>query len=434
MLYRYCLLWLAATFICLYSANYAHDLRKAINMIMIVGISGLAYFCTLCALMWVTACGSGHPTSTQPSKVSLTTGRPFNQPDTLTVAPCKKAPSIPGMVYIEGGYMIMGNVGEDKLGTGGACTKPVTVTSFYMDKTPITNLDYREYLYDLQKDGLTEQYKAAMPNQQVLLEGFSYNDPYLENYLDAPGFMYYPVVGVSWEQATAYCKWRTKKIWEAIKQRRINLAASADGDDWHDGAAPKVVHEAMSEAVVHALPIVRLPTEAEWEYAARSIVGVVGVNYLQSHQRIYPWSGAAPRGANGQFLANFKRGKGNYKGMAGESDHSAPTSNVYAYPPNDLGLYDMVGNVCCWVSDTYRPLALQDTGDLNPGRCDGLLDHPDHYHSASKTSLIDHDAKVYKGCSWADCAYFLQIGTRRYLNKSDATATIGFRCVVSSVG
>lgn len=396
------------------------------------GISWLKNFFTLFALVWVTACGTGHPTSERPGKVSLTTGRPFNQPDTLSVAPCKKAPPIPGMVYVEGGYMIMGNLGEDKLGTGGCCAKPVTVTSFYMDRTPITNWDYIEYLYDLQQSSLMEQYKAAMPKQQVFVEDFSYNDPLLENYLYAPGFMYYPVVGVSWEQATEYCKWRTTKLQEAeMKKRKAKLAAEADKDYVSDKDAPDLVNKHMSETVARLK--VRLPTEAEWEYAARGMVGVAG-DYLQRHQRIYPWDGSSPIGKNGQFLANFKRGKGNYKGMAGASDHAAPTSYVYAYPPNDLGLYDMVGNVCYWVSDTYRPLSLQDTSDLNPIRRDGKLDHADNYNAAHKASLINDDAKVYKGCSWADCAYFLQIGTRRYLNKDDATATIGFRCVVSSLG
>ena len=386
-------------------------------MAMIFRISRLGYF--LFVLVYFTAYGKSHPTSARPGKVSLTTGRPFNQADTFPVVPYKKGPPIPGMVYIEGGYMTMGNLVEDKLGTGGHSTKPVTITSFYMDQTPITNLDYIEYLRDLQKDGLTEAYKAAMPNQQIVLEGFSCND----RYLDSPGFMYYPVVGVSWEQATEYCKWRTKKFQEEeIKKYKAKLTPQPDGEEGKKTA----INNKDIEAIISRCPTFRLATEAEWEYAARGIVGTAGIDYLQRHQRIYPWDGTSPRGKNGQFLANFKRGKGNYKGMAGESDHAAPTSYVYAYPPNELGLYDMVGNVCCWVSDTYNPLALQDSGDLNP-----VIPNTAH---KDKDSLTNAHDKVYKGCSWADSAYFLQIGTRRYLNKDSATATIGFRCVVSSLG
>lgn len=400
-------------------------------MAMIFRMVRLGYFFALIFALFATAYGRKHPTSAHPGKVSLTTGRPFNQPDTLPVAPSKAGPSIPGMVYIEGGYMVMGNLVEDKLGTGGCCTKPVTVTSFYMDRTPITNLDYREYLYDLQKSGLVEEYKAAMPNQQVLVEGFSCNDPLLEAcYLEGPWFMYYPVVGVSWEQARQYCKWRTRKVKEAIEKdgakHEKKITSAADDEE-------KVETVKANKVVQRVYPEFELATEVQFEYAARGIVGVAGIDYLQRHQRVYPWDGSSPRGKNGQFLANFKRGKGNYKGMAGESDHAAPTSSVYAYPPNELGLYDMVGNVCCWVRDTYSPLSWQETGDLNPIRPSGL-DGADRQNFPNNPNSVNDDLKVYKGCSWADSAYFLQIGTRRYLNKNDATATIGFRCVVSNLG
>ncbi|WP_243518965.1 MULTISPECIES: SUMF1/EgtB/PvdO family nonheme iron enzyme [unclassified Candidatus Cardinium] len=406
-------------------------------MTIISGIARLKYFLIFLALAYFTAYGKRHPSSTRPGKVSLTTGRPFNQADTLPVVPSKRFSSIPGMVYIEGGYMVMGNLGEDKLGTGGRYAKPVTVNSFYMDQTPITNLDYREYLYDLKKNGLMDQYQAAIPDQKVWAkDGSICNDQYIDNYLYAPGFMYYPVVGVTWVQATEYCKWRTAKFKEEkmkrqTKRREAKSNPAADDDAYAE--KDKLEHVEGNE-VEEAYPVFRLATEAEWEYAARAIVGIANVDYLQSHQSSYPWSSSSPRGANGQFLANFKRGKGNYKGMCGESDHAAPTSYVYAYPPNDLGIYDMVGNVCCWVNDTYSPLSLQDTGDLNPVKRDESLGHAGNDYIASKAALTNDDAKVYKGCSWADCAYFLQIGTRRYLQKEHASATIGFRCVVCSLG
>jgi gliding motility-associated lipoprotein GldJ len=208
------------------------------------------------------------------------------------------------------------------------------------------------------------------------------------------------------------------------------------------------------------VPNYRLPTEAEWEYAAQALIGTQWLEELQTHQRIYPWDGHALRNPYGKqmgtFLANFKRGRGDYAGIAGRlNDGALITSYIYEYPPNDYGLYNMAGNVSEWVMDVYRPLSYQDFDDLNPIRRDDFLDDNDSYRNRySKTkdstnhvtydkngrdpqtflSLVSDKARVYKGGSWKDVAYWMSPGTRRFLDEDSATATIGFRCAMIRAG
>ena len=145
------------------------------------------------------------------------------------------------------------------------------------------------------------------------------------------------------------------------------------------------------------------------------------------------------------MLANFKRGRGDYAGIAGRlNDGALITSYIYEYPPNDYGLYNMAGNVSEWVQDIYRPMSYQDFDDLNPIRRDGFLDPASGANSGynsdfernpgSFTSLITDRARVYKGGSWKDVAYWMSPGTRRYLDQDSATATIGFRCAMIRAG
>lgn len=137
----------------------------------------------------------------------------------------------------------------------------------------------------------------------------------------------------------------------------------------------------------------------------------------------------------GYFLANFKRGRGDYAGIAGKlNDGAMVTSYIYEYPPNDFGLYNMAGNVNEWVQDVYRPLSYFDFEDLNPVRRNGFLDEEDGYDTQNFNSLISDRSRVYKGGSWKDVAYWLSPGTRRYLEEDSATATIGFRCAMIRAG
>src|SRR5690606_17530787 len=137
----------------------------------------------------------------------------------------------------------------------------------------------------------------------------------------------------------------------------------------------------------------------------------------------------------GYFLANFKRGRGDYAGIAGKlNDGAMITAYIYEYPPNDFGLYNMAGNVNEWVQDVYRPLSFQDFDDLNPIRRDGTIDEATDYDTGNYNSIISNNVRVYKGGSWKDVAYWMSPGTRRYIEEDSSTATIGFRCAMIRAG
>lgn len=368
---------------------------------------------------------SGSPTSSAPGGASTATGLVYNDEDGFQVNPYQGQPTGPNLVYIEGGRTVLGSFEEDLLGLHDNVERTVTVASFYMDETEIANIHWLEYLFYVKKDSTEEYYQKALPDTLVWRDRLAYNDPYVDHYFRYPGFRFFPVVGISWDQADRFSLWRT-----TVVNKKLAEEAGVEVPEGGGGRIP------LESGVV--LPNYRLPSEAEWEYAAQALIGNQWLDENQTHKRLYPWDGHSLRNPYGKemgtFLANFKRGRGDYAGIAGKlNDGAMITDYIYNYPPNDFGLYNMAGNVNEWVYDTYRPTSFQVMNDLNPLRRDGFLDEDDNYKK-SELSLIDDDARVYKGGSWSDVAYWLSPGTRRYLDKDSCTANIGFRCAMIRAG
>ena len=209
---------------------------------------------------------------------------------------------------------------------------------------------------------------------------YSFNEPMTTRYFWHPAYDNYPVVGVTWKQASAFCIWRTNYL---------NAALSAAGQP--------PVHE------------YRLPLESEWEYAARG-----GLEHS-----MYPWGGYYTRNKEGCFLANFKPLRGNYI-----DDGGSVSLSVGTYSPNEYGLYDMAGNVAEWTANAYDESAYIFTHDLNP----------DYKYNALPDDPPVLKRKVIRGGSWKDIGYFLQNGSRSYEYQDTAKSFIGFRCVRSYLG
>lgn len=419
----------------------------------------------------------------------------------------------PGLVFIQGGTFTMGKVEEDVMHTGDNPPRRVTVASFYMDETEVRNIDYREYLYWLRKvyPSNPEKYQAALPDTLVWREELAYNEPYINNYLRHPAYSKYPVVGVNWIQANDYCKWRTDRVNEKILIDRGIIAPNPDQKapniftteaylaGLYNGTAGKTpLHDAKnSERRARwedgfLLPTYRLPTEAEWEYAAYGMISSADGN-LQASRKIYPWKGSSLRSperkTQGQMRANFTRGRGDLMGVAGAlNDNADIPAPVDSYEPNDYGLYCMAGNVNEWVADVYRPLSNLDVNEFQPFRgnvftrykkdaqgkfvrdkygnfvTDTIADYRnykdgsyesqivagdnwiDHKNLKTKnmyiqgkkpgefSSLITDHVRVYKGGSWKDRPYWLSPGTRRYLDENRSANDLGFRCAMTRVG
>jgi sulfatase modifying factor 1 len=209
---------------------------------------------------------------------------------------------------------------------------------------------------------------------------YAFNEPYTTMYFWHPSYDNYPVVGVSWKQATAFCIWRTQLL---------NTALELDG---HPGVHPY-----------------RLPIEGEWEYASRGNLD----------HSMYPWGGYYTRNKEGCFLANFKPLRGNYA-----DDGGVVTVPVGTYQPNEFNLYDMAGNVAEWTSTAYDESSYMFSHDLNP----------DYRYDANPDDPPVMKRKVIRGGSWKDIAFFLQNGTRAYEYQDTSKSYIGFRCVRSYMG
>lgn len=366
-------------------------------------------------------------------KASRTTGWKYNDPSVggFEVSSAREQATGPGLVLVEGGRFTMGANFENLTYEWDNIPKTVTVPSFYMDQTEVSNVDYLEYLYWLERvfgEDYPEVVRNARPDTLVWRERLAYNEPLVENYLRHPSYHDYPVVGVNWIQANDYCLWRTDRVNEMIlisegyldfdpdQKNRDNFNTDAYLAGQYIGVVNKpkanLNPSSTGERSINLqdgilLPKYRLPTEAEWEFAALGLMG----NTLYERvveRRIYPWNGNLLRTDQkkyyGSFISNFKRSSGDYMGVAGNLNDGADLpAPVGSYWPNDYGLYNMAGNVAEWVMDVYRPLSPEDVADYAPFRgnvftkpatdADGFLLEPDSLGRMQRVTVTDAESK-----------------------------------------
>ncbi|HLG36414.1 MAG TPA: SUMF1/EgtB/PvdO family nonheme iron enzyme [Bacteroidia bacterium] len=374
-----------------------------------------------------------------------------------------------GMVYIPAGSYNMGPSDQDVPYAVVSQSKTVTIPAFYMDNTEISNNEYRQFVYwvrdslahrliggdhilnegeyneqinwkakirwdreeneealaelflpeserfykrkeidtrklnfeyywiDLKQAAQRASREQGMTDRSVFIKKdvinvypdtltwihdytYSYHDPLTQMYFWHPAYDDYPVVGVNWRQARAFCIWRTQLF--------------------------DTYNESMGDPFTQPF---RLPTESEWEYAARGGLALSP----------YPWGGPYIRNSRGCFLANFKPMRGNYM-----DDGGTYTVKVTAYWPNDYGLYNMAGNVSEWTSNAFDESAYNFTHDVST----------DYIYEAKDSDPPSMKRKVIRGGSWKDVMWELQNGSRTYEYQDTSKCYVGFRCVMSFLG